>query len=97
MGHLWDTSDGLLVNMELAQALTRKRRIRGGHQSFCSKLIATVRRIFEDIALPGRMHILSVEDQEQLVDMKRTLEQKTALLERLDEEILDWWVIFPKA
>ena len=56
----------------------------------CSKLVAEAKKIAADVMPAERMGLLSPEEQERLDAITKTLDSKIALLEKLDEEILEF-------
>ena len=66
----------------MAEGLTRKKRIQGGHRASTNRVIALANEAIEQIADPAF-------NVTELMKYKLTLTEKLATLTRLDEEILD--------
>ena len=77
------------------EELTNKRRVRGEHRSFMKRLAGRAKIVFDALEEPERMQILSAEQQAELSDIREVLGQRTKLLRRLDEEILDLSIELP--
>ena len=77
------------------EELTKKRRVRGGHRSVVKRPTGRAKIVFDAFEEPERMQILSAEQQAELSDIREVLGQRTELLRRLDEEILDLSVELP--
>ena len=77
------------------EELTKKRRVRGGHQSFVKRLAGRAKIVFDAFGELERMQMISAEQHVELSDIREVLGQRTELLRRLDEEIFDLSIELP--